>query len=151
MTIKPIRFTTQILDNPKAQSLIAEYAQECSVKEVGPINPQRDLYEKLENSGSLKSFGVFDEDEIVGFANVLVYVLPHYGLTIAATESLFVTKDYRVFGAWQELKKALKVYSKDAGCVGILYSAPVGGQLELLLEASKGFQRTSAVFFERIA
>jgi GNAT superfamily N-acetyltransferase len=147
MTIKPISIF-EILDCPV---LLAEYAAECSIPAIGPINPQRELYGKLEKSGALMCFGVFDGEELVGFCNVLVYVLPHYGKTVATVESLFVTESRRHLGAGKSLMGAIESYAGGMGCVGILYSAPAGGKLEQLLESKDAYHRTNAVFYRGLA
>jgi len=147
MTIKKISIT-EILD---AAKLIAEYAAECSIPAVGPINPQRDLYMKLENNGALKCFGAYEGDDLVGFCNVLVYVLPHYGKTIATVESLFVAEDHRCSDAGKELMFHVEQFAEGVGCTGILYSAPAGGKLERLLYAKYEYHRTNTVFYRGLA
>ena len=143
MTIKPIS-VFEILDCP---ALLAEYAAECSIPAIGEINPQRDLYGKLEKNGALKCFGAFNGKELVGFNNVLAYVLPHYGKTIATVESLFVAGAHRHISAGKSLMGIGESYSRRVGCAGILYSAPAGGKLEQLLDTKPEYQRTNAVFF----
>lgn len=143
MTIKPISIFMILA----ASKLIAEYAAECSIPAIGPTNPQHELYGKLEKSGALKCFGAFEGDELVGFGNVLVYVLPHYGKTIATAESLFVASSYRHLSTGKSLMSAIESYARGAGCVGILYSAPAGGKLEQLLNSKAEYQRTNTVFF----
>ncbi len=141
--IKPISFT-EVLECP---DLLAEYAAECSIPEIGKINPQPQIYAALEQNGVMQCFGVFAGDRMVGFANVLTTVLPHYGQKMATLESLFVSKKFRNGGAGGKLMDAVEAYAKEAGCVGILYSAPAGGKLERLLAASKRYKRTNAIFF----
>ncbi|WP_348269753.1 GNAT family N-acetyltransferase [Edaphobacter paludis] len=132
-------------------SLIAEYAAECSIPAIGEINPQRETYSLMENAGLLHSFMVLENGEKIGFAMVVTPIMPHYGKRVASIESLFITKNRRRSGAGLELMRAVEQAVKQLGCVGILYSSPAGGQLERLLEASKAYQRTNAVFFRRFA
>jgi GNAT superfamily N-acetyltransferase len=143
MTIKPISIFVILA----ASKLIAEYAAECSIPTIGPTNPQHELYGKLEKSGALKCFGAFEGDELVGFGNVLVYVLPHYGKTIATVESLFVAESHRHLSTGKSLMISIESYAHGTGCAGILYSAPAGGKLEQLLDTKPEYQRTNAVFF----
>src|SRR5207302_758034 len=86
--IRPISYT-EILD---AAALLAEYSAECSIPEIGTPNPQREMYAKMESCGLMHSFGAFEGDDLVGFATILVCVLPHYGKKIATVESLFLAK-----------------------------------------------------------
>jgi GNAT superfamily N-acetyltransferase len=132
-------------------ALIAEYAAECSIPAIGEINPQRDTYSLMENAGLLHSFMVYENGEKIGFAMVVTPVMPHYGKRVASIESLFITKIRRSSGAGLELMRMVEQSVKQLGCVGILYSSPAGGQLERLLEASKEYQRTNAVFYRRFA
>jgi GNAT superfamily N-acetyltransferase len=80
---------------------------------------------------------------------VVTPIFPHYGKRVATAESIFVTKERRGSGAGLDLMRAVEKFVEQLGCVGILYSSPAGGQLERLLEASKGYQRTNAVFYRR--
>lgn len=131
--------------------LIAEYAAECSIPAIGEINPQHDAYATMEKAGLLQSFMVGADGINVGFAIVLTPILPHYGKRIATLESLFVTKESRSSSAGRELMRTVEKYAEDAECIGILYSAPAGGQLEGLLNARKEYQRTNAVFYRSLA
>jgi GNAT superfamily N-acetyltransferase len=129
--------------------LIAEYAAECSIPAIGEINPQAETYAAMENIGIMHSFAAFYGERMVGFATVLTPVMPHYSKRVATIESLFVARESRRSGAGHELMRAVEGYAEQSGCVGILYSSPAGGQLERLLETSKHYQRTNAVFFRR--
>ncbi len=137
---KPITFRT-IRDAPR---LLAEYAEECSISLIGKPDPQWDTYEALEASGALAVFGVFVDEKLVGFASVLAYILPHYGVMAGTVESLFVSSPYRGTGAGLYLMRAVETFARLVGCKAILYSAPVGGKLEALLDRSA--TRTNAVF-----
>jgi GNAT superfamily N-acetyltransferase len=130
-----------------AQELIAEYAAECSIPAIGEINPQAYIYDALQSSGVLRSFIALDNDKVVGFANVLTPILPHYGKRVASIESLFIATAYRKNGIGQELMREVERYANSAGCVGILYSSPAGGELEKLLDGKIAYQRTNTVFY----
>ena len=126
---------------------IAEYAAECAIPEMGPANPQPAIYARMENVGIFQAFGAFYNMQLAGFATVLTPVLPHYGKKMATIESFFVSKTYRRYGVGRELMKAVEKYSQEAGCAGILYSAPANGKLERLLGLCKKYRRTNSVFF----
>jgi len=132
-------------------ALISEYAAECSIPAIGEINPQAEAYAAMEKTGLLHSFMVFEDGEKIGFAMMVTPIFPHYGKRVASVESLFIAKDARKTSAGHELMRTIEEYAKQAGCVGILYSSPAGGQLERLLEAKKQYQRTNAVFFRGFA
>jgi GNAT superfamily N-acetyltransferase len=143
--IKTISYL-DILGDPKAESLFAEYAAESSISEIGEINPQTQLYAAMDASGMLRCFGAYDGERLIGFATTLLYSLPHYGKKIATVESIFVAKDERSSGAGRELMEAVEEYAKGAGCVAILYTAPVGSQLERLLNVKRAYRQTNSVF-----
>lgn len=133
-----------------ATALISEYAAECSIPAIGEISPQADAYAALEKSGLLRGFMVFDDGIPKGFAIVLTPILPHYGKRVATIESLFMSKAGRRGGLGLYLMRAVESHATDEGCVGILYSAPAGGQLERLLAANADYERTNAVFYRRL-
>ena len=145
MHILPISFQ----DVLNAKELLAEYAAECSIPAIGPIDPQPQIYKSLEDAQVMQCFGAFDPD-LIGFGNVLMSVFPHYGRKIATIESLFVAHAHRRTSAGSELMRVIEGFVKDAGCEGILYSAPAQGKLERLLEAKKQYHRTNAVFYRSL-
>jgi hypothetical protein len=128
--IKPVSYAT-ILDDPNWPNLFSEYAAECKIRELGAPCPQRDLYEILEHSGGFQAFGVYEKDLLVGFATVLIYVLPHYGRKIATTESIFVLKGKPD----QDLIQHLRRHARNHKCGEFLYVAPVGSRFDRLLSA----------------
>lgn len=140
-----------VADVIASKELIAEYAAECSIPAIGEINPQPDVYAAIEKSGMSQSFMALEDDCKIGFAIVLTPVLPHYGKKVATLESLFIAKDKRHGAAGLKLMSAVEQYAEQSGCVGILYSSPVGGQLERLLEARREYLRTNAVFYRKFA
>lgn len=140
-----------VADVLASHDLIADYAVECSIPAIGEINPQHNTYAAMENAGVLQSFMVLDDARKVGFAIVLTPVLPHYGKKIATLESLFVAKGSRSSNAGRELMREVEKYAESIGCVGILYSAPAGGQLEGLLNARREYERTNSVFYRSLS
>jgi hypothetical protein len=136
------------LESVEAQPLIAEYTAECSIPSIGPINPQPATYAAMERANLMQSFAAYDGTDLAGFANLLTPVLPHYGLQVGTTETLFMAKQF-CFG--RELIQAIEDYAAEVGCVGILHSAPIGGRFERFLNASKHYQRTNSVFYRRLA
>lgn len=140
ITVAAIPYT-DIRDQP---ALLAEYAAECGIAAVGKPDPQWEIYEQIQAAGRIQGFGVYVGDSMVGFAGVLMTVLPHYGVKAATVESLFVASAYRRSGAGTQLLAHIEREAERAGCKAILYSAPAGGQLEALL--GKRYARTNSVF-----
>lgn len=140
-----------ILANPEAGPLFAEYAAECSLPEIGSIAPQADLYAVMERGGSLRTFGVFRKKQLIGFASLLVYVLPHYGRKVASTESIFIAAAERNTGAGKQLLAFIEHYAHDAGCQAVLYSAPTGSQFARVLAAQRKYRHSNDIFIRKLA
>ncbi|HZW05396.1 MAG TPA: GNAT family N-acetyltransferase [Candidatus Nitrosotalea sp.] len=145
LEIRTVGFV-EILDAPNADTLLAEYAAECSIPEIGTISPQRETYARMESSGLMHSFGAFEGNDLVGFATVLVCVLPHYGKRIATVESLFLASSHRSGGYGRRLMSEIEAWAKQAQCVAMLYNARAGSRLERLLASIPKYQRTNSVF-----
>ena len=132
--IRPVSYA-DILNDPNAKVLLHEYALECSLPELGYASPQPELYELLEKSGGFQAFGVYEGENLIGFATVLDYVVPHYGQKIGLTESIFLLKEYRCSGI--DLLDRLESYSKEKGCLALIYSAPAESRFDRMLSVSK--------------
>jgi Acetyltransferase (GNAT) family len=143
--IRPVSYA-DILSDPNAKALLHEYALECSLPELGYASPQAELYELLEKSGGFQAFGVYDGENLVGFATVLIYVLPHYGQKVATTESIFISKEYRAAHAFSHLTSAIQSYAMEAGCLAFLYSANSGSRFDRLLDAWKRARHSNNVY-----
>lgn len=144
MEIRAVRYS-DILGSEEAKELLREYATECSIPELGTTNPQIGMYAAMENSGLMRSFGAFKDDCLVGFATVLVYVLPHYGRKICTVESIFVAREHRA-ELGKNLMVAVESHASENGCAGVLYSAPRGSRFERLLGSLKSYRQTNSVF-----
>lgn len=145
ITIQAIKYT-DILDSPESAALLTEYSAECSIPEIGEPCPQRHMYEGMEKMGLMHSLGVYEGAKLVGFATLLIFVLPHYGKKIANVESLFLGKDHRRSGVGGRLMTAVQTFATEMECCGVLYNSRVGSQLERLLELMPNYQRTNSVF-----
>jgi len=131
--------------------LLKPYADECSLPEIGQVNPQGEMYERMENLGVLKFIAALEGEQVIGFISVIHCILPHYGRNVATVESLFVASEYRASEAGRKLMNAAEDYARSHGCVAILYSAPAGGQLERLLNLSKTYRHSNTVFAKNLA
>jgi GNAT superfamily N-acetyltransferase len=139
-----------VLDAPNAKALFAEYEAECSLPELRPIDPQRDIYAAMERTGAFQSFGVYVKGVLVGFASALTYIVPHYGKRIATVESLFLAAGHRRGRTGNELLNAIEEYARKQGCIVVLYSAPAGSQFERLLRLLKPYRHSNTVFLRSL-
>lgn len=147
--IRPICYS-DILSAPNADSLIAGYADECSIPAIGKAAPQAEMYAKMEAANLMQCFGAYRDAELIGFASVLIGILPHYGQRVATMESLYVDPEYRGY-AGHTLLAAIENFASEADCVALLYSAPVGSKLERVLSLRASCIRTNSVFCKRLA
>jgi len=113
------------------EALVQEYGEECSA--LGVPEPQPDLYRMLEAGGGMQVFGVYEDEKLVGFASVLVYILPHFGRKVASSESVFLSAKNRKCWVGIDLLEEMKEYAKEAGCEKFLFSAPVDSNFAQLL------------------
>jgi GNAT superfamily N-acetyltransferase len=149
MEVRRISYA-EILNAPNAKGLLADYAQECSIPEIGEANPQAKMYEAMEATGYFQSFGIFNCKELAGFASILVYVVPHYGRRIATVESIYVDSAQRGLSAGNALMNALEDYARERECVAILYNARAESRFEKLLSHLQPYQRTNSVFLRQL-
>jgi GNAT superfamily N-acetyltransferase len=141
----------EILDAPNAGALFKEYGEECSIPEIGEPNPQRAMYAWMEKADLMHSFGAYESGELVGFATVLVSVLPHYGKKIANMESFFLGQSHRRGNAGRTFMAWLEAFAKEMECAALLYNARAGSSLEKLLGAIPEYQRTNSVFLWKVS
>lgn len=145
----------EIFEDPAGASLIAEYATECGNALIGKPAPRLDVYENLEISGMGQCFAAYerlghplDDPQLVGFAMVVVAVVPHYTLAIATLESIFVTRDASCGG---ELMDAIEEYAKELGAKAVIYTAPLGSRMaRLMFLHSDLYVHTNHVFTRRL-
>lgn len=139
-----------IFDDPASAELFEEYAAECANSLLGPVNPQRAIYEALEPTGSVQCFAAYCAGILRGFAFVLLGPLPHYGRRCATVESLFVARAVRSEGLGPTLMRKMEDHARDMGCEAIFYSAPVGSRLARLLFLREEYRKTNHIFTRRL-
>jgi hypothetical protein len=139
----------EIFKDPAGEKLIAEYAAECAIALVGKPAPRLDMYENIEVSGLGQCFSVRKDGQLCGFAMVITAVVPHYALSCATTESIFVSRDG---SGGLELMSALEEYATRVGCTSIFYAVPVGSRMaRLLFLWTDRYTHTNHVFCRRLA
>lgn len=143
--------TTEQLDDlfqaPNWPDLLAEYAAESAIDGLGAPNPQNDTYHALEQAGALKVVCARLDGELVGFITVLLSVLPHFGRLVGICESYFVAARHRRSGAGLLILLEAERIALEAGAVGFLVSAPLGGRLAGVLQR-RGYEPASTVYFK---
>lgn len=127
-------------------ALVQEYAQECAIAELPAPDEKMAMYDVIERSGIFQAYGAFSEAGLVGFMAVLTPVIPHYGVGVAVTESLFVGSDDRETGAGLKLLSAAERHAELAGSPALMVSAPSGGKLAEVLSLHPSYRETNRVF-----
>lgn len=147
-TIRRVSYS-DILSAANAESLLSEYADECSIPELGPINPQPEIYAAMEASGALHSLGVYIGDELVGFSTVVIMMMPQYGKRICAMQTLFTARSQRYTTGFA-LLDAIEDHARELGCVAVLYGAPTGSRFERLMKLRRKTYRQTNTGFLRM-
>ena len=135
---------------PNFAGMVERYADESAIPGMPRPNRQKEMYRQLEQAGLFHLVGAFVGGELVGFVSLLASVLPHYGVMVASTESIFVEPEHRKSGAGKMLMREAERLATSIGAVGLLVSAPSGGRLAAILPRS-GYQESNRVFFRRLA
>lgn len=141
----------EIFEDPCGPELIAEYARECANALIGKPAPRLDIYENLEASGMGQCFAAYEEEQghkLVGFAMVVVAVVPHYSLSVATLESIFTSRDTNCGG---QLLDAIESYAANLGAEAVIYTAPLGSRMaKLMFLCGDLYQHTNHVFTRRL-
>lgn len=147
MLITQIKFD-DLYNNSNFPKLIEEYAEECKIKGLPPINVKVETYRHYEAVGAVYIIAALNEELLTGFAIVLSPVMPHFSCLVSVCESIFVAKEFRNSSTGLKLIKECERHAKELGSPGLLVSAPVGSILEELLPKIE-YEKTNVVFFRK--
>ena len=132
---------------PTFAALLQEYAAESAIKGMPAPAAKMETYRQLEAAGALLVLAAIHEGVLIGFLTLLSAPLPHYGRSVAVSESFFVAKAHRSTGAGLRLLRAAEDKAREIGSPGLLVSAPFEGDLFKVLPRA-GYVETSRVFFK---
>jgi hypothetical protein len=145
-----IRITfKQAFDDPDFTTLFDEYCEESAMNGMPQPVCQPAIYQQIEDAGIMHVLGAYDDDRMVGFLNLLVNTLPHYGKLVATTESYFVGFKHRKGGAGLMLLREAERLATTLGAVGILVSSPNGSKLAEVMP-KVGYTAANQVFFRSL-
>lgn len=137
---------------PNLAEVLAEYAREASLPELGEPTPQTATYRALEASGMFHPIAAFDENSrLLGFILPIVVTLPHYGVVAATVESFFVSQAERPKGIGLMLLMLAENLAKNLGAKALLLSAPAGGVLDEVLFRTKRYRYSNTVYVTALA
>lgn len=140
--------TDELFSRGEFRRLCLEYADESGNPELGRANPRFEHYKALEAQGILSFIAAFEDDDMVGFAEVSVLKHPHFDRLIGSVGTLWLEKKARKGTAGLRLIRELMRVAKDKGAVGVYCSAPFGSRLERLYE--RLFRRTDSIFWAKV-
>lgn len=138
---------SEITGDSNFSSLRDGYAAEASISGMPDPSDKMGMYLEIEKSGVFQAFAAFDDGKLVGFVATITPIIPHYGVAVTVTESLFVGAEYRKTGAGLKLIRAAEKHSKSVGSPGTFISAPSGGKLAEILPKMH-YRETNRVFFK---
>lgn len=151
MTLNIRQCTISEIENASNVSeILDEYASESSIKGLPHPFAKADTYKHLESTGAIHVIAAFYFDGLIGFIVIISPILPHYSVRVSVIESFFVLAKFRKTGAGLKLLSEAEKYSKNAGALGALVSAPIGGDLAEVLPHI-GYTETNRVFFKGFA
>jgi GNAT superfamily N-acetyltransferase len=131
-------------------TLLKEYAEESAIDGLPSPAARIEMYRTLEKTGTFHIFGSFVDGVLVGLITVLYSILPHYGISVAVSESFFVMKAHRKSGAGLKLRREAEGFAKGIGSPALLISAPFNGDLAEVLSHSSEYKEISRVFFRKL-
>lgn len=135
---------------PAFPDLLAEYAAESAIEGMPPPSAKMETYRALHDAGLLHVLAAWVDGVLAGFITVLAAPLPHYGRTVAVSESFFVARAHRSTGAGLKLLRAAENKARELGSPGLLVSAPYEGDLFRVLPRI-GYAETNRVFFKKVS
>lgn len=143
------RSAARLIAEPAFPALRREYAAECALHGLPDPAEKLVVYQALDANGAFRAFGAYLDGELVGFVAILAPTLPHYGITVAVAESLFVGKAFRKTGAGLALIRRAEQEARELGSPAILFSSPSGGRLATLLPRI-GYRETNRAFMKEL-
>lgn len=136
----------EIVNDPQFPSIVHAYWDECANRSMGGPQPDRELYQRMQDAGMIKAAAIYADGVLVGGVSVLVTQYAHFSKLGASVESLYLLPEYRKKGGGMMLIKAAQKLARDAGAPGLYVSAPADSRLERLAQL-KGWRHTNSVFF----
>jgi len=148
MLVQAIR--TRDLDaKPGFPALVYGYIAESAHPKLPSPVINMGLYHELEDQGVLHAFEAVRDGELVGFMFLVVSIVPHYGVLIGRSESLYVLPAQRGW-AGRKLLNAARTKAHAEGAAGFYVSARAGSTLAELLPLL-GFEKSDEVFMKALS
>ena len=136
----------------EAKPILEEHWKEITVYRDIPLDPEYDLYETLEKTGSLAIYTIRVQGELVGYSVYFVRRHLHYRNHVwANNDILLVRKPYRNFGIGKQLLDFVENDLRSRG-VNVIHHGTKTAHPELaLLLQSRGHQRVEVGYSFRLS
>lgn len=128
--------------------LISAHHAEVSHAPEVEVSVSRELYNAYLGAGTLKMFGAFDGDRIVGYATFTHYAHPHTGVITAISDSIYLAPEYRGINGvrfMEHIESELTV----SGAEALFYHAKANSALGPMLDRM-GFKPVDIVYYKRV-
>lgn len=146
MELKTIS-VAKVTTHPLFGDMCTEYAAESGNADIGLSHPDTRFYQTMENLGRCFCVGVFDGEDMVGFAALLLNEHPHYSTSIGVCDALFVKREHRKGSVGLQLIRKVRELAKEKGAPGVYFSAPANSRLSTLF--SRLFKETDRMYWAK--
>lgn len=125
----------QLYDDIEQLGQLHKAETEAGLTEL-PCQLNRALYDALHEAGGLVSVGAFaDDDRLIGYASAFVSAHPHYALTAAQHDALFIHPDHRTPRLALRMLERVESECKARGAVLIAWHAKHNSAFARLIAA----------------
>jgi len=126
--------------------LLDLHYEEISLIKEFPLNPQWDIYEKMDEAGKVKVILCKEENEIIGYIVFFISNHLHYADCLIAQEDIyFLKKEYRAGRVGLKMFKFAEEYLRSINVDMVKYSTKVHADKSSLFEYLE-YQNTEKVF-----
>ena len=131
-------------------NLFYRYGEESKGELAPTLNPDKELYKKLESINMLFCAGAYEGELLVGFIAAMVTPLPHYTSIMGATiDSFYVAPEYRKFGLGKRLLAVAEEKAIILGAEMSFMSAPIDSRLAKAASLF-GYRPTTKVYTKKL-
>lgn len=137
----------EVTNNPMFADMCTEYANESGNADIGFSQPNTRFYKTMESLGRCFCVGVFDGEDMVGFAALLLNEHPHYSTNIGVCDAIFIKREFRKGPVGLRLIRKVRELAKEKGAPGVYFSAPANSRLSILF--ARLFNETDRMYWAK--
>lgn len=136
----------------EALPLVVDHWKEVAHYRDIPLNPRRDLYERMQANGALRTFTARIDGHLVGYAVLILDFALHYaGCKTAVQDVVFVSPSVRKTGVGIRFLRYLERECRTEGCQVLYHHAKHRPELALgaVLERM-GYEAVDVIYAKRL-